>query len=149
MERKVKKVMMILLICSYPFLLHIIGKIFHLTVFLVCRSLIKSDKAFTDWQISILYNSFYLDCAIQLMSDSTSKSEATQLENTTYNILAAVGKDADFLYSTIGTYIKDAQNANRSDLVDMWNTIKQDRQRHLQMLRQALEKEAKEQKLSK
>lgn len=30
----------------------------------------------------------------------------------------------------------------------MWNTIKQDRQRHLQMLRQALEKEAKEQRLS-
>ena len=83
------------------------------------------------------------------MSDSTSKSEATRLENITYNILAAVGKDADFLYSTIGTYIKDAQNANRSDLVDIWNTIKQDRQRHLQMLRQALEKEAKEQKLSR
>jgi hypothetical protein len=83
------------------------------------------------------------------MSDSKSKSEATQLENTTYNILAAVGKDADFLYSTIGTYIKDAQNANRSDLVDIWNTIKQDRQRHLQILRQALEKEAKEQKLSR
>ncbi len=94
-------------------------------------------------------NTIQLDCAIQVMSDSTSKSEATQLENTTYNILAAVGKDADFLYSTIGTYIKDAQNANRSDLVDMWNTIKQDRQRHLQMLRQALEKEAKEQKLSR
>jgi hypothetical protein len=53
------------------------------------------------------------------MSGSTSKSEATQLENTTYNILAAVGKDADFLYSTIGTYLKDSQNANRSDLVDM------------------------------
>ena len=83
------------------------------------------------------------------MPDSTSKSEATQLENTTYNILAAVGKDSDFLYSTIGTYIKDAQNASRSDLVDMWNRIKQDRQRHLQMLRQALEKEAKEQKLSR
>ncbi|CAN5401514.1 hypothetical protein BH18THE2_BH18THE2_40130 [soil metagenome] len=83
------------------------------------------------------------------MSDSTSKSETTQLENTTYNILAAVGKDADFLYSTIGTYINDAQKANRQDLVDIWNTIKQDRQRHLQMLRQALEKEAKEQKLSK
>jgi hypothetical protein len=82
------------------------------------------------------------------MSDLTSKSEATQLENTTYNILAAVGKDADFLYSTIGTYIKDAQHANRSDLIDMWNTIKQDRQRHLQMLRQELEKEAKQEKLS-
>ena len=35
------------------------------------------------------------------MSGSTSKSETTQLENTTYNILATVGKDADFLYSTM------------------------------------------------
>jgi hypothetical protein len=46
--------------------------------------------------------------------------QTTQLENTTYNILAALGRDADFLYDTIGTYIKDAQNANRSDLVTMW-----------------------------
>jgi hypothetical protein len=67
------------------------------------------------------------------MSASTSKSEATQLENTTYNILAALGRDSDFLYYTIGTYIRDAQNANRSDLVDMWNAMNQDRQRHLQM----------------
>ena len=78
-----------------------------------------------------------------------SKSETTKLENTTYNILAALGRDADFLYDTIDTYIKDAQTANRSDLVDIWNQIKQDRQRHLQMLRQALEKEAKQDKLSK
>ena len=28
----------------------------------------------------------------------------------------------------------------------MWNTIKQDRQRHMQTLRQTLEKEAKEEK---
>jgi rubrerythrin len=80
---------------------------------------------------------------------TTSKSETTQLENTTYNILAALGRDADFLYDTIGTYIKDAQSANRSDLVTMWDTIKRDRQRHLQMLRQALDKEAKEQKLNR
>ena len=78
-----------------------------------------------------------------------SKSETTKLENTTYNILTALGRDADFLYDTIDTYIQDAQNANRSDLVDIWNQIKQDRQRHLQMLRQALEKEAKQDKLSK
>jgi rubrerythrin len=78
-----------------------------------------------------------------------SKSETTKLENTTYNILAALGRDADFLYDTIDTYIQDAQTANRSDLVNIWNQIKQDRQRHLQMLRQALEKEAKQDKLSK
>jgi hypothetical protein len=45
---------------------------------------------------------------------------------------------------TIDTYINDAQKANRSDLVNMWNTIRQDRHRHMQMLRETLEKESKE-----
>ena len=46
------------------------------------------------------------------MSGSTSKSETTQLENTTYNILAASEEMQNFLYDTIGTYIRDAQKAN-------------------------------------
>jgi rubrerythrin len=75
------------------------------------------------------------------------KSEATRLDNSTYNILRAAGIDADFLYDTVDTYINDAQKANRNDLVDVWNTIKNDRQRHLRMLREALEKEAKQEKL--
>ena len=82
-------------------------------------------------------------------STTTTKHETTRLENSTFNILIALGKEAKFLYSTIDTYTSDAQKANRSDLVNMWNTIKQDRQKHMQMLRQALEKEAKEEKLSK
>jgi hypothetical protein len=57
------------------------------------------------------------------MSDSTSKSEATQLENTTYNILAALGRGADFLYDTIGVYVRDAQKANRSDLVECGDDV--------------------------
>ena len=84
------------------------------------------------------------------MTDSTTtKHETTGLENTTFNILIALGKEAQFLYSTIDTYKSDAERSNRSDLVNMWNTIKQDRQRHMQMLREALEKEAKEEKLRK
>jgi rubrerythrin len=79
----------------------------------------------------------------------TTKHETTGLENTTFDILIALGKEAQFLYSTIDTYTADAQKANRSDLVNMWNTIKQDRQRHMQMLREALEKEAKEERLRK
>jgi len=79
----------------------------------------------------------------------TTKHETTGLENTTFDILIALGKEAQFLYSTIETYTSDAQKANRSDLVNMWNTIKQDRQRHMQMLREALEKAAKEEKLKK
>jgi hypothetical protein len=51
-------------------------------------------------------------------------------------------------YTILLIYINDAQKANRNDLVEMWNTIKRDRHRHLQMLRQELEKEAKQEKLT-
>jgi hypothetical protein len=59
------------------------------------------------------------------MTDSTTTSHVTtRLKNTIIDILIALGKEAQFLYSTIGTYLNDAQVANRSDLVNMWNTIK-------------------------
>ena len=78
---------------------------------------------------------------------TTTKDETTRLENSTYNILIALGKEARFLYSAIDTYIDDARKDNNSDLQNMWKTIKQERERHLAMLRDALEKQAKEQKL--
>ncbi len=77
------------------------------------------------------------------------KHESTRLENSTYNILMALGKEADFLYSTVDTYIDDAKKDNRPHLVEIWNQMKRDKEKHLQMLREALEKEAKEEKLSK
>ena len=77
------------------------------------------------------------------------KHESTRLENSTYNILMALGKEADFLYSTLDTYIEDAKKDNRPHLVEIWNQMKRDKEKHLQMLREALEKEAKEEKLSK
>ncbi|MBV9175524.1 MAG: hypothetical protein JO327_03480 [Nitrososphaeraceae archaeon] len=80
---------------------------------------------------------------------STGRHQTTGLDNSTFNILIALGKEAQFLYSTIDTYRSDAEKANRSDLVNMWNTIKEDRQRHMQMLRGALEQEAKDEKLRK
>ena len=61
--------------------------------------------------------------------------------DTAYDILKVLGKDADFLYDTIETYIKDAQNANKTDLVQIWQTIKEERKRHMHMLKEALEKE--------
>jgi rubrerythrin len=63
------------------------------------------------------------------------------ISDTEYSILRALGTDADFLYETVDGYIKDAQSSNRSDLVDLWQTIKQHRQKHANMLREALEKE--------
>jgi hypothetical protein len=70
-----------------------------------------------------------------------SSSSSTELTNTAYDILKVLGKDADFLYDTINTYIKDAQKSNKSELVEIWQTIKKDRQKHMHMLKEALEKE--------
>ena len=78
---------------------------------------------------------------------SSTKDETTRLENSTYNILIALGKEARFLYSAIDTYIDDARKDNNSELENIWKTIKQERERHLAMLRDALDKQAKEQKL--
>ena len=78
---------------------------------------------------------------------SSTKDETTRLENSTYNILIALGKEARFLYSAIDTYIDDARKDNNSELERTWETIKQERERHLAMLRDALEKQAREQKL--
>ena len=76
-------------------------------------------------------------------------TRATKIENSTYNILRALGREADFLYSTVDTYIEDAKKDSRQHLVEIWNEMKRDKEKHLQMLREALEKEAKEQKLNR
>jgi hypothetical protein len=47
-----------------------------------------------------------------LISQFVFMSHETGLSNTMYDILHAMGKDAGFLYETIDTYVKDAQNAN-------------------------------------
>jgi rubrerythrin len=78
---------------------------------------------------------------------SSTKDETTKLENSSYNIMRALGKEAKFLYSAIDTYIEDARKDNQPELEKIWNTIKQDRERHLAMLREAMEKQAKQQKL--
>ncbi|CAN5659753.1 hypothetical protein BH18THE1_BH18THE1_15370 [soil metagenome] len=66
---------------------------------------------------------------------------STSLSNTMYDILKVMGKDAEFLYDTIDTYIQDAQKANKQELVNTWNKIKTDRLNHVNMLKDALEKE--------
>lgn len=75
------------------------------------------------------------------MNQKHTMGNETELSNTLYDILHSMGKDAGFLYDTINQYIKDAQAANNSQLVQTWETIKKDRLRHLHMLKEALEKE--------
>ena len=70
-----------------------------------------------------------------------SQSPDTGLTDRAYDILRTLGKDADFLYDTIEKYIKDAKTANKPELVKIWQTIKEDRKRHMHLLKEALEKE--------
>jgi hypothetical protein len=66
-------------------------------------------------------------------------STSTELTYKAYDILKVLGKDADFLYDTIETYIKDAEKANKTELLEIWQTIKIDRKRHMHMLKESLE----------
>ena len=75
-------------------------------------------------------------------------AEKTRLDNSSYNILRALGKEADFLYSTVDKYIEDANKDNRTHLVEIWSEMKRDKEKHLRMLKEALQKESREQKLS-
>jgi len=56
-------------------------------------------------------------------------------------------KKADFLYHAADAYIRDAQAANRPELAQLWSTIKQDEQRHFDMLKQELAKDVQEGRL--
>jgi hypothetical protein len=67
-------------------------------------------------------------------------SEKTGLDNSTYNILSMLGKDADFLHDTVDKYISDAESGNRTELVELWKTIRNDRKKHVDMLKDALKK---------
>jgi hypothetical protein len=81
-----------------------------------------------------LYNDYIIYCTFYHMN------ERTGLDNTTYDILSALGREADFLYDTIDKYIDDAKQSNNNELVDLWNRIKQDRLRHIDDLKEALER---------
>ena len=78
----------------------------------------------------------------------SNNSESTKLKNSTYDVLSALGREADFLYSTVDKYIQDAQNDGNTQLAELWNEIKQDKQRQLSRLLECLEKKAKEEKLT-
>ena len=85
-------------------------------------------------------------CAIGGMTEATTKQGAL-LEDSTFNIITQIEKKADFLFSSVEKYMRDAEKDNKPELVKMWNSIKEDEQNHLKMLREELVKEVKEDRL--
>lgn len=80
------------------------------------------------------------------MTEATTK-QGGLLEDSTFNIISQLEKKADFLYSSVEKYVRDAEKDNKPELAKMWNAIKEDEQNHLKMLREELVREAKENKL--
>lgn len=80
------------------------------------------------------------------MTESTTKQGAL-LEDSTFNIISQIEKKADFLFSSVEKYVRDAEKDNKPELVKMWNSMKEDEQNHLRMLREELVKEVKEDRL--
>jgi len=80
------------------------------------------------------------------MTEATTK-ESGLLEDSTFNIISQLEKKADFLYSSVEKYVRDAEKDNKPQLAKLWNAIKEDEQNHLKMLREELVREAKENKL--
>jgi rubrerythrin len=66
---------------------------------------------------------------------------SASLSNTMYDILKVMGKDAEFLYDTIDKYTDDAEKENKKELANTWRKIKSDRLNHINLLKEALEKE--------
>jgi hypothetical protein len=82
------------------------------------------------------------------MSKSSDFGKQPLLEDSTYDIIHHLKKEADFLYSAIEKYVRDAEKDGRPELLKLWNTIKADEQHHLLMLREALVKEINQNKFS-
>ncbi|HEX7032085.1 MAG TPA: hypothetical protein VF172_03705 [Nitrososphaera sp.] len=81
------------------------------------------------------------------MTETTSAKQGALLEDSTFNIISQMEKKADFLFSSVERYVRDAEKDNKPELVKMWNAIKEDEQNHLKMLREELIKEVKENRL--
>ena len=78
---------------------------------------------------------------------TTTNEQGALIEDSTFNIITQIEKKADFLYSSVEKYVRDAEKDNKPELVKMWKTIKEDEQNHLKMLREELIKEVREDKL--
>jgi ribosome recycling factor len=78
---------------------------------------------------------------------SKSQRDKPLLQDSEYNVIKQLEKESDFLYSAVEKYIRDAEKDNKPELVKLWNTIKEDEQNHLKMLRNELVSEIKQNKL--
>lgn len=67
------------------------------------------------------------------------------LNNNCYNTVHQLTKTLEFL-SHVEKYVQDAKNANDAEAEKVWNTIKSDREKHAEMLKNLVVSEVKNEK---
>jgi len=67
------------------------------------------------------------------------------LADNPYNAVHQLTKTLEFL-NRVNVYIEDAQKANDTKFEEIWNIIKEDRQKHANLLKEFLRTEMKENK---
>jgi rubrerythrin len=82
-----------------------------------------------------------------MVQKTLGQKEGETMDNVCFDIVTQMEKKADFLYRAVDTYIQDAESTNRSGLVQVWNTIKEDEKKHFDMLKQELAREVREGRL--
>jgi hypothetical protein len=80
-------------------------------------------------------------------TEETTTKETALLEDSTFNVITQIEKKADLLYSSIEKNIRDTEKDKKPELVKLWNTMKEEEQKHLKMLRGQPVKEVRENKL--
>jgi hypothetical protein len=73
---------------------------------------------------------------------TTQKSHS--LNDSCFNIVSQIEKKADFLHTVVEQYIRDAEKENKPHLLNLWNSIKQDEQKHMMALKEELSREIRE-----
>ena len=81
-------------------------------------------------------------------SSTMSKEKTAPLEDSSYNIIHQLQKKADFLYSQVGQYIRDAEKDDKPELTELWKTIREDEHNHLKILRDELVNEVRQNRFS-
>lgn len=80
------------------------------------------------------------------MSARKSESQKPLPEDSIYDIIHQLEKKADFVYSAVEKYMRDAERDGKPQVIMLWNKIKGDEQNDLNLLREKLVKEVKEDK---
>jgi hypothetical protein len=90
-----------------------------------------------------------IDSSMARNALSNNTSLPPLLDDSSYNITHQLEKKADFLYTAVQEYIRDAEEDNKPELIILWKKMKEDEQNHLKMLKEELVGQVRQSRLDR